>query len=511
MTWSKTTLIAGALLASSATLPVRAEIPSPTEMPGKLMEAVSDVVGKSMAPIMGSDELPDHMKSHIDKEFPFAPSYLTVTGNRELTEADWEDPAMCMGCHPKQFQGWQGSMHSNAFIDPIYQKIWSMGEKATDGALMNHCGSCHSPIGVITGSIVHDKENDRFTAGPLATKGVSCDVCHTIVETNLLHTATLEHGNASFEIDPHGPGGVKRGPLEDAQSPYHKTEFSELHKSAEFCGNCHNIFHPTNGFPVERTYDEWKYSIYARNGIVCQDCHMNPVETAVRVAAELTRPQDLEGHELSGFAGMGATTQREVVHEHGFVGGNAVVTALLGGGTDAHAEAARERLQNAAELDARFEKRPDGLYDLRVQVTNTGAGHNLPTSLTDVREIWVEVTVRDDRGQVLLENGHLDDHGELDHDNVTIFNAIAVDGRGKVTHLPWAVTRFVRNTSIPPKGNSVSRYTFAVPEGAKGVTADVKLNYRSYSQHLADAVLGPGKIVMPVVEMEHETVELKQL
>ncbi|MCB1734399.1 MAG: cytochrome c family protein [Gammaproteobacteria bacterium] len=492
----------GALLAVAIGM---AHAESPTSMPEKMMDAMKDMVAHGMKPVM---EMPAHMQATTDKDFKYLPSYMTVTGDRTVTEADFEDPAMCAGCHPKQYQGWQGSMHANSFVDPIFQKLWSMAEKATDGKLMNHCGACHTPIGILSGTVVHDKENDKFTTGPLASKGVSCDVCHTIKKTNFLDTATLEHGNASFEIDPQGPGGTKRGPLKDAVSPYHKTEYSDLHTKADFCGNCHNIFHAENGFPIERTYDEWKYSPYARAGIVCQDCHMNPVETAVRVAKEMKRPEDLEGENLGGFAGLGAAKQRDVVHEHGFVGGNAVVTALLGGGDDAHAAAARQRLQNAAEVGVNFEKRADGLVDLRVEVTNTSAGHNLPTSLTDVREIWVQVTITDDKRNVIFQNGQLDDHGELDHDNVTIFNAIARNGRGDVTHLPWEVTRFSRNTTIPPKGNAVSRYTFKAPDGATQVTADVKLNYRSYGQHLADVVLGAGTVTIPVIEMEHETASL---
>ena len=489
-------LILAVTLAGSAT--ALASPPSPLDAMGAMMHHGAKVMG----------EMPKHMQPTGDKEFQYAPSYMTVPGDRKLKESDWEDPAVCGGCHPRQYKGWNGSMHSNSFKDPVFQKLWSMAEKATDGALMNHCGACHSPIGVLTGSIVHDKENDKFTAGPLAEKGVSCDVCHTITRTNYLDTATLEHGNASFEIDPMGPGGPKRGPLEDARSPYHATVYSPLHKQADFCGNCHNIFHPTNGFPIERTYDEWKYSVYARENIVCQDCHMNPVETAVRVAKELKRPEDLEGENLGGFAGMGAATQRDVVHDHSFVGGNAVVTELMGGGNSEHAAAARKRLQSAAELDLKIAKRDDGLYDLRVQVTNTGAGHNLPTSLTDVREIWLEVTVTDDSGKVLYKSGHLDSHGELDHDRDTIFNAVAVNEKGEVTHFPWEVSRFVRDTSIPPKGHATSFYTFAAPGGAKQVNAQVRLNYRSYSQHVADVILGAGAVKIPVIEMENETVSM---
>jgi len=77
------------------------------------------------------------------------------------------------------------------------------------------------------------------------------------------------------------PGEIKRASLKDAVSPYHKTEYSELHTKSDFCGNCHNIFNPVTNFPVERTYDEWKYSIYAQKSIQCQDCHMVPVDVAI--------------------------------------------------------------------------------------------------------------------------------------------------------------------------------------------------------------------------------------
>lgn len=359
-----------------------------------------------------------------------------------------------------------------------------------------------------TGTLKHNKETGEFTAGPIGSQGVSCDVCHNISKTNFLETATLEHGNASFELDPRGMNGRKLGPLKDAMSPFHPTQYSELHTKADFCGNCHNIFNPANGFPVERTYDEWKYSVYARKGIVCQDCHMVPVETAIRVATELKRPKELADTGLGGFAGMGAMKERDLVHDHGFVGGNAVVTALLTGEGSEHAEAARKRLQNAAELDLRFDDRMDGLKELRVEVFNVAAGHNLPTSLTDVREIWVHVVIKDQDGKVIYENGQLDSHGELDHDNVTIFNAVAVDENGKVTHLPWEVTRFIRETTIPPKGSSISRYAFSAPEGTSKVVAEVSLNYRSYGQHLADVVLGHGTLTIPVIQMEHEVAEL---
>ncbi len=203
----------------------------------------------------------------------FLPSYITIKGHRKLTPNDWTDPKICGQCHPRQYRGWNGSMHSNAFKDPVFQALWALAEKATDGKMRNHCGGCHSPSGVATGTIKFDPKLGKhggFTADPLSEQGISCDICHTISGSNIQKTAVLEHGNTSIILD---PGNVKRSSLKNADSPFHETKYSEHHASSKFCGNCHNIFHPGNNFPVERTYDEWKYSIYAQNGIQCMDCH----------------------------------------------------------------------------------------------------------------------------------------------------------------------------------------------------------------------------------------------
>ena len=437
--------------------------------------------------------------SYSQEKQPFAPSYLTVKGHETLTPELWTDPEICAQCHPRQFEGWNGSMHSNAFNDPVFQALWAIGEKATGGKTMNHCGGCHSPIGVATETIKFNPDeglHGTFTAPPIAAKGVTCDVCHTISGTNLNNTAVLEHGNASFIME---PGNIKRGTLEDAKSPFHETQFSTFHQSSEFCGNCHNIFHPDNHFPIERTYDEWKYSIYSQNGVQCMDCHMVPVETAIRVADELKRPHDLENSMLGGFAGLGGP-YRDIVHDHAFVGGNAVITEILGGEkTDNYAQAIK-RLKNVASLETSIKPQEGMLHQLTVRVNNDRAGHNLPTSLTEVRQIWLEILVLNDKGKVLIRSGSLQQDNELPEDTV-IFNAEAVDKNGKHTAYPWEITRFLRSNTIPPKGFKEARYAFNLPADSKTIKVIAKLHYRSFSQGLADELLGKDAVHVPSVNM----------
>jgi hypothetical protein len=437
--------------------------------------------------------------SASDEKYKFKPSYITVKDHRKLTPDDWTDPEVCAQCHPRQYEGWQGSMHSNAFKDPVFQALWAMGEKATGGKVRNHCAGCHSPIGTATESIKFNPDDGlhgSFSAPAIAEKGVSCDVCHTISGSNVNDTKVLEHGNSSFEMD---PGKVKRATLKDSESPFHETEYSEHHTSSKFCGNCHNIFHPENNFPVERTYDEWKYSIYAQKGIQCMDCHMVPVETAIRVADELKRPKDLENSEIGGFAGLGGP-YREVVHDHAFVGGNAVITDVINGKKSTNSAEAIKRLQNVASIDLKLTTEKDALHKLNVRVNNDRAGHHLPTSLTEVRQIWLEVVVTDDKGTELLSSGSKQKDNSLPKDTV-IFNAHAVDKDGKHTEFPWEISRFTGVNTIPPKGHKDSGYFFNIPAESKSIKVITKLHYRSFSQHLADLLLGDGKIVVPSVEM----------
>ena len=434
-------------------------------------------------------------------ELKFAPSYITIEGHKDVTTDDWEDPRVCAQCHIRQYEGWKGSMHANAFKDPVFQALWAMGEKATGGKIRNHCSSCHSPIGTVTDTIEFNPDKGlygEFTAPEVASMGVSCDVCHTISGTNINKTAVLEHGNASFVMS---PGPVKRATLKDAESPYHETEYSEHHASSQFCGNCHNIFHPDNNFPIERTYDEWKYSIYAQNDIQCMDCHMVPVDVAMMVADTLKRPHELPDADIGGIAGL-TGPYREIVHDHAFVGGNAVVTAAISGEKSVNYNEAIKRLQNVASLDVSVEPDRGSLHKLKVKVTNERAGHNLPTSLTEVRQIWLEVIVTDDSGHELLRSGTLDEHSALPGDTV-IFNAVAVDKNGRHTAFPWEITRFTETNTIPPKGFRYGIYAFNIPEGAESINVVAKLHYRSFSQSLADLLLGKGKIDVPAVEMNN--------
>ncbi|MCL1139266.1 multiheme c-type cytochrome [Shewanella pneumatophori] len=437
--------------------------------------------------------------AHAEKEMEFAPSYLSVEGDKKPELKQWRDSNTCKGCHPRQWNGWQGSMHSIAFIDPVFQAEWAMGEKETNGAAKNLCGGCHTVLGTVTQTVEFKSESGKFggfTTQAIANQGVSCEVCHSVVDTNMQHTAMGEHGNASLEI---ANDKVKRGPFDDAKPRGHKAEYSELHTKSEFCANCHNVFNPVHdNFALEHTYDEWKKSPYAAADIQCQDCHMVPVETAMRVADEMLPAKKLEEHRLGGKAARGGPV-RSLVHDHGFVGGNAVIAPLLGvKNGQAHADEAVKRLKSAAALEAKVTGSANAPV-LEVTVFNRRAGHDLPTSLTFIRQIWLEVIVRDVNGKELLRSGTLTAENALPEGTV-IFQDTAVDVHGKSEHKPWKVASFSVQNTIPAKGSKTVKYPFSLPAGVTDYSVETKLHYRSFDQSVADLLL-EDKVIVPSVEM----------
>ena len=238
------------------------------------------------------------------KQPPFFPSLINTHTGKPVKSSEFTSPDVCGGCHTEIYRQWNGSMHSHAYVDPVFQALWKLGSKETEGLTDKLCGGCHTGIGTVSEEVV--MKDGEFQVSEIARRGVQCDLCHTVVKSTFLETPTHEPQNASIVLE---PGEVKRGPYKDSRSPFHETAYSELHTKSEFCANCHHVFHPVNNFHIERTYDEWKYSIYAQKGIQCQDCHMMPVEQAIETAKTLKKQKN---------PGKASTTgpERDQVYTH---------------------------------------------------------------------------------------------------------------------------------------------------------------------------------------------------
>ncbi len=238
-----------------------------------------------------ADNAPTTSPFKVDKElFKYYPSLIVY----EKTKAEFTDPQTCGGCHEDKYKEWNGSLHSMAFIDPVYQGELNKATKAVGHEISRQCEGCHSPAGVVTGEI---KGPGVSGLSAVAKAGVSCDICHSISALNHDKTPTKEPENGSFVIKPGEDGSavlVKRGPLkptEECGGGFHQCRQTEFHDKADLCASCHQVYHYEKHFPIEATYNEWKHSPYAQQGIHCQDCHMVAIDTFVKVADAMEKPE----------------------------------------------------------------------------------------------------------------------------------------------------------------------------------------------------------------------------
>ena len=226
------------------------------------------------------------------------------------------------------------------------------------------------------------------------------------------------------------PSSIQRGPFTNAAAP-HVFTASSFHRSAAFCGTCHDVsnpaftkdvnavyqpnslnaaagsFSPHGLGPVERTYSEWLNSAYnSTNGIfapefagnkaggtvsTCQDCHMRDVSGyGADPTNNPTTPlrADIPLHDMTGgstwIPGLLTNLYPDEVNASAIQSGIGRATYLL---------------QNAANLGV-----ADVAGHLRVTVTNQ-CGHKLPTGYPEGRRIWVNVKFYDRSMNLLGESG----------------------------------------------------------------------------------------------------------
>ena len=68
------------------------------------------------------------------------------------------------------------------------------------------------------------------------------------------------------------PSDTKLGPFKEESDWHHA--YSELQTKSEICAVCHEAVN-RHGFQIKATFTEWQESVFAQQGVECQDCHMN--------------------------------------------------------------------------------------------------------------------------------------------------------------------------------------------------------------------------------------------
>ncbi|MCF6159113.1 MAG: cytochrome c family protein [wastewater metagenome] len=424
---------------------------------------------------------------------------VTVPGDVKMSQ--FFSPISCGACHPEIFKMWSGSTHANAWRNPFFQALYKLGKRTAVGESEKQnvasCVRCHFPIGHSAGEVNLLPDDEKG--------GVVCDFCHSV-------RAATGIGNAPYILSPGNAaameGGTKYGPFDDSPETIHKNQYSELHTRSEFCGGCHDVSHAGNDLPIEQTYTEWRQGPYntgdPETSIHCQDCHMRQ-RPGFPSTGSTDRPDN------PGFAApeiMGGK-KRPHIWTHYFVGAS-VSSLSLPPGSEVQPQLAVERLKNAATLEIVVDQTPKSgdLFRFQVQVKNTGAGHYLPTGLTEMRQMWLDVSVTDADGKTIYRSGNVDEKGTIDP-NATIYHTVFGNEKGEPTIHVWSATHVISDNRIPPKGKKEERFVCLIPNTTKSpLTIHVVLRYRSAPQDVIDMLLGEKSQKLPIIDMAEVSSEV---
>jgi hypothetical protein len=171
-------------------------------------------------------------------------------------------PEACGTCHAVQYGDWKTSLHAKSMGPGVAGQLADMGHADSKSAAT--CYRCHAPLAEQTPFARGDgglDSNPVYDAS-LASHGVVCAGCHV---------------RAHQRFGPPRRDGSLASPAPRDTLPHGGVTRTRAFLKSEFCRSCHQ-FEPNeyrvNGKLLEDTYNEWKSSRFAREGVHCQDCHM---------------------------------------------------------------------------------------------------------------------------------------------------------------------------------------------------------------------------------------------
>lgn len=321
----------------------------------------------------------------------------------------------------------------------------------TESRASTLCLTCHAPVATVGQEVAwFGRVASGLELSPVAREGATCDYCHTISgQEKLGRDISL----GAYRIPRKGETAVKYGSHHDALTPAHSTRPSAFLRSSEFCSICHKLTHPLSGLDLQNTYTEWYYGPYRSQGRRCQDCHM------------------------PAYSGRGADDgpERPDVSAHVFPGGH----------TDMLKKAALVSLwASISEKGGTKRIRIDAL------VTNAGSGHLMPTGIPGIRQLWLELTVREPGGASVFT-------GRAD------YRAVLLDQAGNPA-MPWNAVRVGSDTRLAPQKSRRQSFTFSVSKPDFGTLhVRAKLLYRLVSE---EAARSAGIAPSPPIEVAQDQI-----
>jgi len=388
------------------------------------------------------------------------------------TKSFWPT-STCRGCHDQIVEQHLASSHEMSFTNPVFLAQYRkdlLPKAAADpqlNAAARECIACHEPVTYAT--------NGPKSVSPMEIdpkmNGVTCDICHSMTGYS---GPQPQNGNYVVE-----PSERKFGPFK-GQGDWHHV-YSELQTRSEICAVCHEAVNQ-HGLRIKATFTEWQESAFARQGVQCQDCHMN-------VDGFLTAGKPRFASGKAAAMTLGSAPQRERLYTHQFPG--------------AHS---RTQIEGALTLGLEAIRPIDAQnHPMAIDVTvdNSRTGHSMPSGSTDLRLLWIEVMIRIGEESVwqpavIAETDASDDpgayalagRGRFDSillgpevpEESRIYRAVFADSAGQATLDSYNAVATLFDNRLKAAEKRKESYRFMIPEGAKGdITIKATLKYLPYS------------------------------
>lgn len=432
---------------------------------------------------------------------------------------DFTNSTKCKSCHEEIFNQWSNSNHYHMTgSNPYYMVMETLAGEVEGQEFRKWCMGCHNPSALTTGlsktthpmqgNIVSDElfekdaktlvESFKSQGNFRLEEGVSCVTCHRITKAegkgNASFTLSLDRKKYAFEDSDSGAAHWFSEKLINSNPDAHKKSYmNPVYKESRYCASCHDEFHPKTDMKIVSTFKEWEKSPFNNpkdktKHKTCIDCHM-------------TNLQDGKFSPLKGTSTDGGTIKDDV-KVHYFAGSNHFLSGLK---SKTNEDQTVQLLKTSAKLDVDIKENK-----LIVGVKNVGAGHHLPTGVADFRELWLDVSVRDKNGNLVLSSGKLKSDGNIE-DGSRLFQKVFGDEEGKpVGLLFWKYKTLLSDTRIPSGERRVEVYDIK-QKFLSPLSVEVKLNFRIYPQWTTDAVkkVFPTLPNPPVIELMKVVKEFK--
>jgi hypothetical protein len=429
------------------------------------------------------NRLPDDYSFLYGPDRPFAPSLARTASGGAYDARSLAGSAGCGtgGCHERIYREWDVSAHRYSAMDAGFQKVQSVMGEQNGPESTRYCGGCHDPISLFSGTKNIFTKDLTNLAG--FQEGVSCVTCHAIKKTDVKGNAAYvitQPGRYMYEYaDTVGVPRLVRDFLIRAYPRYHVSTLQhKLFKSPEFCAACHKQFidkeiNKVGWVQLQNQFDNWRQSRWNHPGdptktIECRECHMPLTDT--------DDPANGDDQDYN-------RTPSDGKHRsHRFLAANQWMPGVLHlPGADEHIRLTERWLRGEIEVPEIADKwrrgaavpvsvrvpetaRPGEPITIEATLTNNKVGHDFPTGPLDIIQAWVEITVTDQTGRVVFQEGQRDTANFIAPGSFML-KAEPVDQYGNLIdrHNLWEMVGVRYRRSIFPGFSDKEDFTFSCP------------------------------------------------